>query len=128
MSHFGLNPGAVVRWQSASYGKITKAGPAHARGMQIAVVTTARKLTTLCWHLVIKGDDYVVLRVAQPGVPGVRPAGRHDRSTATFSVGTEPLAVGEQSRFKRTGRVTGRRSSIFRGRGLRRRVCRSGRW
>ena len=88
MSHFGLNPDAAVRWQSASYGKITKAGPAHARGMQIAVVTTARKLTTLCWHLVIKGDDYVVVRVAQPGVPGVRPAGRHDRSTATFSVGT----------------------------------------
>jgi transposase len=26
--------------------------------MQIAVVATARKLAVLCWHLMIKGEDY----------------------------------------------------------------------
>jgi hypothetical protein len=26
--------------------------------MQIAAVATARKLTVLCWHLMIKGEDY----------------------------------------------------------------------
>jgi len=26
--------------------------------MQVAVVATARKLTVLCWHLIIKGEDY----------------------------------------------------------------------
>ena len=72
--------------QPASHGRITKAGPAHARGMlveaawsaskapgplrafyqrvrarrgmQVAVVATARKLAVLCWHLIIKGEDY----------------------------------------------------------------------
>ena len=41
-------------------------GPLHAfyervrarRGMQIAVVATARKLAVLCWHLIVKGEDY----------------------------------------------------------------------
>jgi hypothetical protein len=33
------------------------------RGMQVAVVATARKLTTLCWHLIIKGEDYGVIEV-----------------------------------------------------------------
>ena len=28
------------------------------RGMQVAVVAAARKLTVLCWHLIIKGEDY----------------------------------------------------------------------
>ena len=28
------------------------------RGMQIAVVATARKLAVLCWHLITKGEDY----------------------------------------------------------------------
>jgi len=28
------------------------------RGMQIAVVATARKLAVLCWHLIIKSEDY----------------------------------------------------------------------
>ena len=32
------------------------------RGMQIAVVATARKLAVLCWHLVIKGEDYAFAR------------------------------------------------------------------
>ena len=76
--------------QPASHGRITKHGRAHARGMlveaawvavktpgplrafyervrsrrgmQIAVVATARKLAVLCWHLVIKGEDYAFAR------------------------------------------------------------------
>jgi transposase len=87
VSYLGLNP--KVRQsggQPASHGRITKAGPAHARGMlagaawsaskapgplrafyqrvrarrgmQIAVVATARKLAVLCWHLIIKQEDY----------------------------------------------------------------------
>jgi transposase len=28
------------------------------RGMQVAAVATARKLAVLCWHLIIKGEDY----------------------------------------------------------------------
>jgi hypothetical protein len=28
------------------------------RGIQVAIVATARKLTVLCWHLMIKGEDY----------------------------------------------------------------------
>jgi hypothetical protein len=28
------------------------------RGIQVAVVAAARKLTVLCWHLIIKGEDY----------------------------------------------------------------------
>ena len=35
------------------------------RGMQVAIVATARKLTVLCWHLIIKGEDYA--RAALPG-------------------------------------------------------------
>ena len=45
-------------------------GPLHAfyervrgrRGMQIAVVATARKLAVLCWHLIVKGEDYASAR------------------------------------------------------------------
>jgi transposase len=87
VSYLGLNPRVRQSGgQPASHGRITKAGPAHARGMlveaawsaskapgplrafyqrvrarrgmQIAVVATARKLTVLCWHLIIKGEDY----------------------------------------------------------------------
>jgi transposase len=28
------------------------------RGMQLAAVATARKLAVLCWHLIIKEEDY----------------------------------------------------------------------
>ena len=85
--YFGLNPRVRQSGgQPASHGRITKAGPGHARGMlveaafsaskapgplrafyqrvrarrgmQIAVVATARKLAVLCWHLMIKGEDY----------------------------------------------------------------------
>ena len=85
--YFGLNPRVRQSGgQPASHGRITKAGPGHARGMlveaawaaskapgplrafyqrvrarrgmQVAAVATARKLTVLCWHLTIKGEDY----------------------------------------------------------------------
>jgi transposase len=76
--------------QPASHGRITKQGCAHARGMlveaawvavnipgplrafferirarrgmQVAVVATARKLAVLCWHLVTRGEDYAFQR------------------------------------------------------------------
>jgi transposase len=94
VAYLGLNP--RVRQSGglpASHGRITKAGPAHARGMlveaawsaaqapgplrafyqrvrarrgmQVAVVATARKLAVLCWHLTIKGEDYAF---AQPAL------------------------------------------------------------
>lgn len=85
--YFGLNPRVRQSGgQPASHGRITKAGPGHARGMlveaawsaskapgplrafyqrvrarrgmQVAVVATARKLAVLSWHLMIKGEDY----------------------------------------------------------------------
>ena len=87
VSYLGLNPRVRQSGgQPASHGRLTKAGPAHARGMlagaawsaskapgplrafyqrvrarrgmQVAVVATARKLAVLCWHLIIKGEDY----------------------------------------------------------------------
>jgi transposase len=87
VSYFGLNPRVRQSGgQPASHGRITKAGPAHARGMlveaawsaskapgplrafyqrvrarrgmQVAVVATARKLAVLCWHLTIRQEDY----------------------------------------------------------------------
>ena len=94
VAYFGLNPRVRQSGGApASHGRITKAGSAHARGMlveaawsaskapgplrafyqrvrarrgmQIAVVATARKLTVLCWHLIIKGEDYAY---AQPSL------------------------------------------------------------
>lgn len=87
VSYLGLNPRVRQSGnQTASHGRITKSGPGYARGMlveaafsaskapgplrafyqrvrarrglQIAIVATARKLTVLCWHLMIKGEDY----------------------------------------------------------------------
>jgi transposase len=94
VAYLGLNPRVrQAGGQPASHGRITKAGPSHARGMlveaawstskaagplrafyqrvqarrgmQVAVVATARKLTVLCWHLIIKGEDYAY---AQPSL------------------------------------------------------------
>jgi transposase len=94
VAYFGLNPRVRQSGgQPASHGRITKAGPSHARGMlveaawsaskaagplrafyqrvqarrgmQVAVVATARKLTVLCWHLINKGEDYAY---AQPSL------------------------------------------------------------
>src|SRR5690349_16883246 len=87
VAYLGLNPRVRQSGdQPASHGRITKAGHSHARGMlveaawsaakapgplrafyqrvrarrgmHIAVVATARKLAVLCWHLIIKGEDY----------------------------------------------------------------------
>jgi transposase len=57
----------------AAWSAARTAGPLRAfytrvqarRGMQVAVVATARKLTVLCWHLIIKGEDYAF---AQPSL------------------------------------------------------------
>src|SRR3954454_16334994 len=91
VSYLGLNPRVKQSGgQPASHGRITKQGRAHARGMlveaawaasktpgplrafyqrvrarrgmQVAVVATARKLAVLCWHLVTKGEDYASQR------------------------------------------------------------------
>jgi transposase len=91
VSYLGLNPRVKQSGgQPASHGQITKQGRAHARGMlveaawaavktpgplrafyerirsrrgmQVAVVATARKLAVLCWHLIIKGEDYAFAR------------------------------------------------------------------
>jgi hypothetical protein len=94
VAYLGLNPRVRQSGgQPASHGRITKAGSAHARGMlveaawsaskapgplrafyrrvaarrgmQVALVAAARKLTVLCWHLIIKGEDYAY---AQPSL------------------------------------------------------------
>jgi transposase len=91
VSYLGLNPRVRQSGrQPASHGRITKQGRAHARGMlveaawvaakipgplraffervrarrgmQIAVVATARKLAVLCWHLITRGEDYAFQR------------------------------------------------------------------
>jgi transposase len=87
VAYFGLNPRVRQSGgQPASHGRITKAGPGHARGMlveaawsaskapgplrafyqrvrarrgmQVATVATARKLAVRCWHLIIRQEDY----------------------------------------------------------------------
>jgi transposase len=91
VSYLGLNPRVRQSGgQPAQHGRITKQGRAHARGMlveaawaaaktpgplrafyervcarrgmQVAVVATARKLATLCWQLVTTGQDYAFAR------------------------------------------------------------------
>ena len=91
VSYLGLNPRVRQSGNSpAVHGRITKAGPAQARGMlveaafsasrapgplrafyrrvkdrrgfQVATVATARKMTVLCWHLITKGEDYAFAR------------------------------------------------------------------
>lgn len=110
VAYLGLNPRVRQSGgQPAWHGRITRQGRAHARGMlveaawaavkspgplrafftrtrarrgmQIAVVATARKLAVLCWHLIIKGEDYAFARpslAAQSSgrsscAPGCRP-------------------------------------------------------
>ena len=87
VSYLGLNPRVRQSGnQPATHGRITKSGPGYARGMlveaalsaskapgplrafyervrgrrgiQVAIVATARKLAVLCWHLSVKGEDY----------------------------------------------------------------------
>ena len=93
VAYFGLHPRVRQSGgQPASHGRITKAGSAHARGMlveaawsaskapgplrafyqrvaarrgmQVAVVAAARKLTVLCWHLLTREEDYLWARPA----------------------------------------------------------------
>ena len=94
VSYFGLNPRVRQSGLGpAHHGRISKAGRSHARAMlveaawaaakapgplraffirlrarrghQIAAVAVARKLTTLCWHMLTKGEDY---RWARPSL------------------------------------------------------------
>ena len=91
VSYLGLNPRVKQSGgQPASHGRITKQGRAHARGMlveaawvavktpgplraffervrsrrgmQIAVVATARKLACLCWTMIEYDEDYAFAR------------------------------------------------------------------
>jgi transposase len=91
VSYLGLNPRVRQSGSHpAVHGRITKQGRAHARGMlveaafaaarvpgplrafyervrgrrgmQIAIVATARKLAVLCWQLIAKGEDYAYQR------------------------------------------------------------------
>jgi transposase len=91
VSYLGLNPRVRQSGSHpAVHGRITKQERAHARGMlveaafaaarvpgplrafyervrgrrgmQIAIVATARKLAVLCWHLIAKGEDYAYHR------------------------------------------------------------------
>ena len=93
VSYLGLNPRVRQSGdRAASHGRITKAGRSQARGMlveaafaasrspgplrafykriknrrglQVAIVATARKMTVLCWHLVTKDQDYAFARPA----------------------------------------------------------------
>jgi transposase len=91
VSYLGLNPRVKQSGgKAASHGHITKNGRAHARGMlveaaftaskipgplrafyqrvrsrrgiQIAIVATARKLVCLCWTMIERGEDYAFAR------------------------------------------------------------------
>jgi transposase len=58
------------RLVEAAWAAVKTPGPLRAfyerirarRGMQIAVVATARKLTVLCWHMITRGQDYAFAR------------------------------------------------------------------
>ena len=94
VSYFGLNPRVRQSGLGAAHhGRISKAGRSHARAMlveaawaaakapgplraffirirarrghQIAAVAVARKLATLCWHMLTNGEDY---RWARPSL------------------------------------------------------------
>lgn len=91
VSYFGLNPRVRQSGLGAAHhGRISKAGRSHARAMlveaawaaakapgplraffirirarrghQIAAVAVARKLAVLCWHMLIKQEDYLWAR------------------------------------------------------------------
>jgi len=61
------------------------------RGMQVAVVATARKLTVLCWHLIIKGEDYAY---AQPSLVAHKQRKREPRAGAPSARGQKGKAAG----------------------------------
>jgi transposase len=107
VAYVGLNPRVRQSGNSAPvHGRISKAGRAHVRGvlveaawsasrapgplrafyqrvssrrgLQKAVVATARKLTILAWHLVTKNEDYAF---ARPGLV------THKRRTLELAAG-----------------------------------------
>jgi transposase len=116
--YLGLNPRVKQSGsQPASHGRIAKQGRAHARGMlveaawvatktpgplrafyervrakrgmQIAVVATARKLTVLCWHMITRNEDYAFARPSLTAkklraleLKAGRPARRGQKGTA----------------------------------------------
>jgi hypothetical protein len=123
VAYLGLNPRVRQSGgQPATHGRITKAGRAHARGMmveaawaasktpgplrafyqrvkarrgmQIAVVATARKLTVLCWHLIVKNQDYAFARPSLTAKKyralelraGLPPRRGHKGSAAAYSL------------------------------------------
>ncbi|WP_197538827.1 transposase [Leisingera methylohalidivorans] len=109
VSYFGLNPrGRQPGLEPAQHSRISKAGRSHARAMlagaawagakalaplhaffvrirahrghQISAVAEARKLATLCWHMLTKAKDYRWVRpslLAHKRRPGLN--GRADR-------------------------------------------------
>jgi len=119
VAYFGLHPRVRQSGgQPAVHGPITKAGRAHTRGMlveaawaaskapgplrgfyqrvrgrrgmQIAVVATARKRVVLCWQLTVKGEDYafaqpslVAHKQRRPKLRAGLPAGRGRKGTAS---------------------------------------------
>ncbi|HEX6402130.1 MAG TPA: transposase [Pseudonocardiaceae bacterium] len=112
VAYLGLNPRVRQSGgHPARHGRITKTGAAHARGMlveaawsapkaagplrafyqrvqarrgmHIAAVATARKLAVLCWHLIVKGEDYAF---AQPSLVA------HKRRKLKLRAGRPPRA------------------------------------
>ena len=148
VAYLGLNPRVRQSGGApASHGRITKAGSAHARGMlveaawsaskapgplrafyqrvaarrgmQVAVVAAARKLTVLCWHLIIKGEDYAyahgvgvhdapVLQVAALAELDAVAVGPHHRAEPDAAAGPQPGGTDHD----RTGRHPGRRVDL----------------
>ena len=83
------------------------------RGMQIAVVATARKLAVLCWHLIIKGEDYAFARpsLTAKKLPRARAARRAAVAPRPEGQGRRLLAQGgpparERARRARPSRPT----------------------
>lgn len=123
VSYLGLNPRVRQSGnQPANHGRITKSGPGYARGMlveaafaaakapgplrgfyerirarrgmQVAIVATARKLAVICWQLSVKSEDYAF---AMPSLvahkqrklqlrAGLPPARGRRGSAATYSL------------------------------------------
>jgi hypothetical protein len=135
VSSLGLNPRVKQSGgQPASHGRITKQGRAHARGMlveaawvavktpgplrafyervrgrrgmQIAVVATARKLAALCWTMIERGEDYAFARPSLTDeAPGARAARRHALPPRPERQGRRVLPRGGQTPRARTRRA-----------------------
>jgi transposase len=131
VAYLGLHPRVRQSGgQPASHGRITKAGSAHARGMlveaawsaartpgplrafyqrvanrrgvQVAVVATARKLVVVCWHLVNSGQDYAYARPSlvarKRRTLELRAGARSARGYGSKSSRSSPAAVRDAER------------------------------